>query len=330
MMSMTDMSTISVCGGGAWGSALGFAFGQNHHVLISSRRKLTLDSSLDPALSSSLIPASTSSISSTSLAVSMRQVSLAEALESEFIVIAISVAFLRQWLESAPLKAESKYLFACKGIEEGTGAFVHQIAKEFMPSQQICILSGPSFASEVKQSLPCAVAIHSDNERIATEFAQFFPPFIKPYVKDDVIGAEIAGAYKNVIAIAGGVCDGLGLGNNAKAALLARGLIEMERFGRYFGGKIDTFLGLEGAGDLFLSASSKLSRNYRVGFGLAQNKPLEQILRDLGEVAEGVKTTRAIHLIAQQNNIYTPIASEVMAILDGKACKESILKLMSR
>ncbi len=301
--------SISVCGGGAWGSALAFAFAHKNDVCIASRRVLHLEYSTPYNIS---------------------QVPLNQALESQFIVVAIAMASLREWLCSSPINPKAHYLFASKGIEERTGAFVHQIAAEYIPAEQICALAGPSFATEVKQGLPCAVAIHSRNEKVASAFAHFFPSFMKPYVKNDIIGAEIAGAYKNVLAIAGGICDGLHLGANAKAALLARGLIEMERFGRYFGGQIETFLGLEGAGDLFLSANSTLSRNYRVGIGLAQNKALEQILSELGEVAEGIKTANAIHLIASKHNIYTPIATEVQKILKGKSCKESILKLMSR
>ena len=303
------MHKLSVCGGGAWGSALAFAFAHTTNVNIASRRKLDF---------------------SENLPFSITQVPLESALDSEFIVVAISTSHLRQWFQSTKPKFSAKYLFACKGIEEQSGNFVHQIAKEFLPIEQICCLSGPSFAAEVKQALPCAVAIHSQNQEIAQQFVQFFPNFIKPYVRNDLVGAEIAGAYKNVIAIAGGICDTLNLGNNAKAALLARGLVEMERFGCYFGGRSETFLGLEGVGDLFLSASSKLSRNYRVGAALAQGKKLDEILKDLGEVAEGVHTARAIDSIAKKHDIYTPIASEVVAILDGKPCKESILKLMSR
>ncbi len=300
------MNTISICGGGAWGSALAFAFAHKQPVSIISRRKLICDWNTPFPI---------------------RQTSK---VESKLIVIAISTAHLRVWLESTKHHKDSKYLFASKGIEEGSGAFVHQIAQNFIQTENLCCLSGPSFAAEVRQSLPCAIAIHSQNLDLAKEFASLFPSFIKPYVGNDIVGAEIAGAYKNVIAIAGGICDGLCLGNNAKAALLARGLVEMERFGCYFGGKTETFLGLEGSGDLFLTAGSKLSRNYRVGLGLAQGKQIEVILQEIGEVAEGIKTAKAIFAIAAKHKIYTPIVNEVVAILNGKSCKEGILSLMNR
>ena len=144
-----------------------------------------------------------------------------------------------------------------------------------------------------------------------------------------VIGAEIAGAYKNVLAIASGICEGLGLGQNARASLISRGLVEMSRFGKHFQSDDETFIGLSGAGDLFLTASSELSRNFRVGLGLAKGKSLETILDELGEVAEGVKTSDAIYKLSQENNIYTPIANEVKFILDGKSPKDSLKDLLS-
>ena len=143
-------------------------------------------------------------------------------------------------------------------------------------------------------------------------------------------GAEVCGAYKNVIAIAGGICDGLGLGNNARASLISRGLVEMARFGKFFGAKDETFMGLSGAGDLFLTASSILSRNYRVGLGIARHERLEKILNELGEVAEGVDTARAISKIAKEKGIYVPIASEVENMLNGKDVFESVKSLLGR
>jgi len=179
------------------------------------------------------------------------------------------------------------------------------------------------------QNLPTALVINSEKEDIYKEFSCFFPEFIKTYYSSDVIGAEIAGAYKNVLAIASGVCDGLKLGNNARASLISRGLVEMTRFGLAFNAKEETFLGLSGAGDLFLTASSTLSRNYRVGLGLAQNKSLDLILEELKEVAEGVKTSIAIDKLSEEKNIYTPIAKEVKLALEGKNPKDSLKDLLS-
>jgi len=171
--------------------------------------------------------------------------------------------------------------------------------------------------------------ISSTERSLAEAFADALPDFIKGYADDDVVGAEVAGAYKNVIAIAGGVCDGLELGNNARAALIARGLVEMTRFGMAFGAREETFLSLGGAGDLFLTASSTLSRNYRVGLGLAAGKSVETIVKELGEVAEGVPTTRALHDIAVRDGLYLPIAREVHAMIEeGKDPRQSVRDLL--
>ncbi|PAF54150.1 glycerol-3-phosphate dehydrogenase [Helicobacter sp. 13S00482-2] len=309
---------ITVFGGGAWGRALAFAFAQNNEVSIVSRRdisKALVDA--NEALKKNNLPP-------------IIQTQTKNALDSEYFVITITTSALKDWFKSTTIAKNAKVLIASKGIEEDTGDFVSDIAKKFIDENNLCSLAGPSFAKEVSLALPCALAIHSSNASVAQEFADLMPSFIKPYVKDDVRGGEIAGAYKNVIAIAGGICDGLVLGQNAKASLLSRGLVEMSRFGEFFGGKMQTFLGLSGAGDLFLSANSILSRNYRVGLGLAQNKTIDEILLELGEVAEGVKTAKAITQISQRNNIYSPIATEVQEIIKGKNPKESMNDLMKR
>jgi glycerol-3-phosphate dehydrogenase (NAD(P)+) len=222
-----------------------------------------------------------------------------------------------------------KILVAAKGIETATGSFLNEIYGAVVDSDRLAFISGPSFAAEVKESLPTALVISSANVELAQTYADALPHYIKGYVNDDVIGEEVAGAYKNVIAIAGGVSDGLKLGNNARAALISRGLVEMTRFGEAFGAKTETFLSLGGAGDLFLTASSTLSRNYRVGVGLAQGKKIEAILEELGEVAEGVPTAKALYLLAKQKDIYLPIATEVYAMVEeGKDPRQSVKDLL--
>lgn len=292
---------IAVIGAGKWGQALAYAIGRNHDVIISSRTKKDLPNF----------------------------VSMDEALKAPYLIITIPAQFIRHWLQEHTLGQNSRILVAAKGIEIENQAFLNEIYAPFIDEQNIAFLSGPSFAKEVMDNLPTAVVINSKNRALAAEFGSLFPKNIKTYVSDDVIGAEIAGAYKNVIAIASGVCDGLGLGNNARAALISRGLVEMSRFGAVFGAKNDTFLGLSGAGDLFLTASSNLSRNYRVGYYLAQGENLDAILKKLGEVAEGVFTTEAIYKISQTQDIYVPIAKEVYQILKGKNPHQSLKDLLS-
>jgi len=295
---------ISIIGAGKWGEALYHAFSSNrdNSVVITSRKKRDIENF----------------------------VSLKEALKREFLIIAIPAQFIRGWLEENFIDLNQNILVASKGIETSSGAFLNEIYANFIPNNRVAFISGPSFASEVKLSLPTALIISSTNQELAQTYANGLPKFIKGYISDDVIGAEVAGAYKNVIAIAGGVCDGLELGNNARAAIISRGLVEMSRFGEHFGAKIETFLSLGGAGDLFLTASSKLSRNYRVGLGLAKNQTLNEILEELGEVAEGVGTARALDKIAKAKNIYLPIAKEIYLMLDcGKNPQKSVNDLLN-
>ncbi len=294
--------SIAVIGAGKWGEALHFAFSyENREVLITSRKKREIKNF----------------------------VSLEEALKSEYLVFVISAQAVNGWLkENFSYKKGQKILVASKGIDTKTGKFLNEIFEEYAPKEALSFLTGPSFAAEVLKALPTAVVINSYSQKTAKEFASFFPHFMKTYISDDVIGAEICGAYKNVIAIASGICDGLQLGNNARASLIARGLVEMDRFGKYFGAKEETFLGLSGAGDLFLTASSTLSRNYRVGFALAKGKNLKEILEELKEVAEGVYTTDAVCKISKEKGIYTPIANEVWQILRGKSPLKSLENLL--
>ncbi|HFD14024.1 MAG TPA: NAD(P)H-dependent glycerol-3-phosphate dehydrogenase, partial [Epsilonproteobacteria bacterium] len=257
-------------------------------------------------------------------------VSMDEALQYKYLVMAIPAQFVRGWLEENFVDHGQNILVAAKGIETSTGAFLNEVYGSFVDADRLAFISGPSFAAEVQKSLPTALKISSTNEALAQTYADALPSFIKGYVSDDVVGAEVSGAYKNVIAIAGGVCDGLGLGNNARAALISRGLVEMTRFGEAFGAKTETFLSLGGAGDLFLTASSTLSRNYRVGLGLSKGKNMDEILQELGEVAEGVPTAKALHKIATKKELYLPIAEEVYAMIEkGKDPMKSVQDLLT-
>lgn len=293
--------SIAVIGAGKWGQALQFALSRNFTCKITSRQQKPIENF----------------------------VSLEEALNCEYLIFALPAQVVRGWLEAHFAFNGQKILVAAKGIEQGSGAFLNEIFAKHVPEDHLSFLSGPSFASEVMQGLPTALVINSTNEILSKEFASFFPSFIKTYTSKDVIGAEVCGAYKNVLAIASGICDGLRLGNNARASLIARGLVEMRRFGKFFGAQDETFLGLSGAGDLFLTASSTLSRNYRVGLFLAEGKKLEDILIALGEVAEGVFTSEAIFELSSKHTIYTPIAHEIALILKGKAPRMSVKDLLA-
>lgn len=294
--------TIGVVGAGKWGEALAFALSEKNEVIITSRtpRDWKNFTTLD------------------------------EVLACEYLVITVPAQQIKQWLNENFDFRGQKILVAAKGIEASSGEFLNEIYDKFVPRENLAFLSGPSFASEVMRSLPTALVINSISTQTAQEFCALFPSYIRTYISDDVMGAEIAGAYKNVIAIAAGICEGLGLGKNAAASLISRGLVEMKRFGKAYGARDESFLGLSGAGDLFLTASSNMSRNYRAGLGLASGKTKEAICEEIGEVSEGIGTAYALHEIAAQKSIYLPIAHEVYAILEGKPPKQSLKDLLER
>jgi len=293
---------VGVIGAGKWGSALAFALSEKNDVVITSRTPRDL----------------------------VNFVSLEEILKCEYLVITVPAQQISSWLEENFVYSGQKILVASKGIEASSGKFLNEIYAKYIPDENIAFLSGPSFAVEVQKSLPTALVVNSLNTQTSAEFAELFPSFIKAYTSSDVMGAEVTGAYKNVIAIAAGICEGLGLGKNAAAALIIRGLVEMQRFGLAHGATAETFVGLGGAGDLFLTASSKMSRNFRVGLGLAKGKSQEEILSDLGEVAEGIGTAYALKKIKDEEDLYLPIASEVYAVLEGKNPQQSLKDLLNQ
>jgi glycerol-3-phosphate dehydrogenase (NAD(P)+) len=296
------MMDMAVIGAGKWGQALAHVFSQKNSVVISSRHVRSLPN----------------------------YVAMDEALSREYLVMTIPVQSVRGWMGEHFVDRGQKILVAAKGIEVQTGALLNEIFAEFVSPERLAFLSGPSFAAEVMRSLPTALVVSSECETLAQKYAEALPDFIKGYVDDDVAGAEVGGAYKNVIAIAGGVCDGLKLGNNARAAMISRGLVEMARFGESLGARPETFLSLGGAGDLFLTASSTLSRNYRAGLGLARGRSVDEILEELGEVTEGIGTAKALYNIAVKKEIYIPIALEVHAMLEGKDPRESVRDLLGK
>lgn len=307
---MKDNIDIAVIGGGSWGRALAFTFSKKNNIGIVSRRKLKFLNSYHPN--------------------KVIQIHMNEAVKCKYIIIAVKSDAMREVLSSTKFSSNSMILVASKGIEADTGYFMSDIFDELCASKNIGYLMGPSFASEVLAGMPCALNIHTKNINALSCMAELFPEYIKIYFSDDVIGGEIAGAYKNIIAIGAGISDGLNLGNNAKASMLARGLVEMAKFGEHFGAKQSTFLGLSGAGDLFLSANSVLSRNYRAGNILAQGKLLDNILYDLDEVVEGVQSTIAVINLANKHHLYVPIARQVYEILYGKNPKTSVSELLTK
>ncbi len=256
--------------------------------------------------------------------------------DAQLLVPVLPSHALRQIVTAAAdqIPADATICCATKGIEEESLKTAYEVLREVLPEQyhrSICLLYGPSFALEVTRNMPTAVACAGPDIPAHYAAEAFHGPTFRAYTTEDVIGVCIGGSLKNVIAIACGVSDGLGLGNNARAALITRGLAEITRLAVTMGANPVTMMGLAGMGDLVLTCSSSLSRNKRVGLGLGAGKSLNEILKELGEVAEGVTTAKTAHELALQVGVEMPITDEIYNLLyDGKPAVEAIRDLMGR
>jgi glycerol-3-phosphate dehydrogenase (NAD(P)+) len=245
-------------------------------------------------------------------------------------VIATPMAALREMLQALPERG--RVLWLCKGFEAGTGRLGHEVAASVRPTLQAGVLSGPSFADEVARGRPTALVAASTNTALAEAAVEaFHSEALRVYTSSDPVGVEVGGAVKNVLAIATGIADGLGLGLNARAALVTRGLAEMTRLGIALGAKPETFMGLSGLGDLVLTATGDLSRNRRVGLLLAAGRPLPDILRELGHVAEGVYSATTALDRARACGVEMPIVEAVVDVLAGRLTPaQGVQRLMRR
>lgn len=320
---------ITLLGGGAWGTALAIAFAGNNEVTLWSREAdvvadLLVRRENTRFLPGYCLPDSVAVSSDFEAAVGV----------AEIIVIATPTAGLRPTVERLrQIACSAPVLWVCKGFEAGTGMLPHQVVGEVLgQSARFGALSGPSFAEEVAAGQPTAVALAANDPEFAREAArQLHTSRLRIYANDDLAGVEVGGAVKNVLAIATGVCDGLGLGLNSRAALMTRGLAEIARLGVALGADSLTFMGLAGMGDLILTCTGHLSRNRRVGLALAEGKSLPQILEELGHVAEGVYTAREVDKLSNNLGVDMPICSAVAAILDGRlSAGQAVEELMAR
>jgi len=316
---------VGVLGAGAWGTSMACVLAARLDVTLWAR---------DPAQAEALartrrnerylrgieIPAAVKVTSN-----------LDDASRAELVLAATPVSGLRDVLKK--IQSCNALVWLCKGFEQGSGLLPHQIAEQTLgPGARYGALSGPSFAEEVARGLPCALTLAALDAGFAREAAALVHGGrMRVYYSADLVGVEIGGAVKNVMAIAAGISDGLGLGHNARAALITRGLAEIARLGAAMGGQSETIFGLTGAGDLILTATGDLSRNRRVGLQLAQGLSLEKILHDLGHVAEGVYTAREIAKLAKARGVDMPVTDAVNAVLEGKlAPKAAVEQLLAR
>jgi glycerol-3-phosphate dehydrogenase (NAD(P)+) len=252
----------------------------------------------------------------------------------EILVVVPSHAFAGILEQISPwLKAGQGIAWACKGLEPGTGRFLHEPAQRiFGDTRPLAVVTGPSFAREVAANLPTAVTVAGTDEAFCKRVATaLHGENFRAYTSDDIIGAELGGSVKNVLAIATGICDGMGLGNNARAALITRGLAEMMRLGRALGARESTLTGLTGMGDLVLTCTGDLSRNRRLGLALGAGQTVEDAVREIGQVVEGVNTSTEIHRLAKRHGIEMPISEQVYGILhEGRDPYRCLRRLLER
>ena len=320
---------IAVFGAGAWGTALAQAFSATHEVCLWGRDRAHLDTIAHTRENQRDLPG-----------VRLRE---SRRVESDFTraaqtadlhLVVTPLGGLRDTVRQLHrVQPATPLLWACKGLEAGSGRLPHEIiAEELGPSSASGVLTGPSFAVEVARGQPTAITLAAEDEGFARHWvATLHQPHLRIYANTDLIGCEIGGAIKNVIAIAAGVSDGMGFGLNARAALITRGLAEIARLAVALGGRGETLMGLAGMGDLILTCTGDLSRNRRVGLELARGSTLDDILRTLGHVAEGVSTAREVVRLAQRSAAEMPICEAVDALLhQGLDARAAVERLLAR
>ena len=317
---------IGVVGAGAWGTALAqVAASGGEDVLLWAREPEVVESvnrDHENALFLPRLP----------LAPTIQATGNLATLDAcEALLIVSPAQHMRAVLAGLP-RGDRPLVLCSKGIEEKTGLMMHDVAHDVQPDAPLAVLSGPTFAHEVAAGLPTAVTLAVDDqelgERLAARLAR---PFFRPYLSDDVAGAEVGGAVKNVLAIACGVVDGLGLGLNARAALISRGFAEMSRFGLAKGARAETLAGLAGLGDLVLTCSSVNSRNFSLGKGIGEGRSAAELLSDRRTVAEGAFTAPVLRRVAAQTGVEMPIVEAVCGLLDGSlSARDAVERLLAR
>ena len=330
-MSTNDAEKIAVVGAGSWGTALATLLARHGHTTVLWGRDAAVIEAIDQRHENPRylpgIPLPESLRASTDLAATV-------AGADWILVVVPSHAFAETVRALAPLRpAGAGVAWATKGFEPGSGRFLHEVAREVLgPDVPLAVVTGPSFAKEVAQGLPTALTVHSDDAEFAQQVAEVLHgPAFRAYTGDDMVGAELGGAMKNVLAVATGVADGMALGLNARAGLITRGLNEMLRLAAAIGGRPETLMGLAGLGDLVLTSTGDLSRNRRLGLALGRGQSLQDAVREIGQVVESVQTADEVMRQADRHGIDLPISSAVRAVLPGDLSPaEGLQQLLAR
>lgn len=323
------MTKVAVLGAGAWGTALAMHISQQHDVTLWARNAGHV-SGMRKARANPLYLGDFRFNDHLQV-----EDNLAAAIDgADMILSVVPTAGFRQILKDLlQLNATQPIIWAHKGLEPQTAKLPFEVAQEELGHERHWgALSGPSFAAELVRGLPTAVTLAANHADFAQHAANVIHGgCLRVYNSTDVIGVSVGGAIKNVMAIAAGISDGMGFGNNARAAMITRGLAEITRFGVALGAKTETFMGLAGAGDLILTCTGQYSRNREVGLQLATGKALEEILKGLGHVAEGVNTAREVMRRAEQIDVDMPITYEVnQALTHGKSARDAVMDLLGR
>lgn len=320
---------IAVFGAGAWGTALALAFHGPHSVVLWARNPARIEAMRRERENRRYLPG----------------VALPDTLEltddfaaaargADLHLIVTPLAGLRDTVRRLQqIQPKTPLVWACKGLEAGSGRLPHEIVAEELGTDAPCgVLTGPSFAAEVARGLPTAITLASrDDAFIERWLPALHQPVLRIYANTDLIGAEIGGAIKNVMAIAAGVCDGLGLGLNARAALITRGLAEIARLAVALGGRPETVMGLAGMGDLILTCTGDLSRNRRLGLALGAGQSIDEAVREIGQVVESIQTCNEVRRLAERHALDLPIAFAVHEVLHGHLTPhDGLARLLAR
>ena len=340
-MTMHDtkpVQNITVLGAGAWGTAVAIALAARHDVLLWGRNPAQMARSAAARENTDYLPGfpfpeGLQVSADFEAAIAHVTDAAASADTTPLLIAACPVAGLRPLLQALKGRPIPNIVWLCKGFEYDTGLLPHQVVHEVLGDGVAgAALSGPSFAQEVARGLPCALTVASASAALRERVVSLVHGGnMRVYACDDMVGVEVGGAVKNILAIATGAADGLGLGLNARAALITRGLAEITRLGTALGGHAGTFMGLTGMGDLILTCTGDLSRNRRVGLALAEGKQLDTIVRELGHVAEGVPCAKAVRELARRMGVDMPITNAVAGVLfDGIPAAEMAGQLLAR
>jgi len=314
---MAESLKIAVLGAGSWGTALATLMARNGHEVVLWGRDAAVSAAIDQRHENPRylpgIPLPETLRATTNLSGALQGAGL-------LLVVVPSHAFTETLHSIAPLlPAGIGVAWATKGFEPGSGRFLHEVAEDILGADvPLAVVTGPSFAKEVTLNLPTAVTVHGHDAAFTQQMADVLHgPTFRAYTGDDMVGAELGGAMKNVLAVATGVADGMQLGLNARAGLITRGLNEMLRLAAAIGGRPETLMGLAGLGDLVLTATGDLSRNRRLGLALGRGQSLDEAVREIGQVVESVQTANEVMRQAERHGIDLPISDAVRAVLHG-------------